>query len=58
MTEEQIRQKIEQLEQERWELSMWTDSFNDSERKKYGELKNIPHFPLLIQNNFVSLHRS
>lgn len=38
MTEEQIRQKIEQLEQERWKLSMWTDSFNDSERKKYGEL--------------------
>lgn len=38
MTEEQIKQKIEQLEQERWDLSISTDFFNDSERKKYGEL--------------------
>ena len=38
MTIEEIKKRLEELEEERWQLSISTDFFNDWESKKYGEL--------------------
>ena len=38
MNKEQIKEKLEQLKQERWELEISTDFFTESERKKHSEL--------------------
>lgn len=38
MTVEEIKKRIEELEQKRWELSISTDFFNDWESKRYAEL--------------------
>ena len=38
MTKKEIKKKIEQLEEEKWWLSISTDRFTFDESQRYGEL--------------------